>query len=246
VPSYFFQIWINDENAIPELIRNNFENIARENPDFECKIYDKNDCIQFLEHHFDEDVRDAYKKIIPGAFKADLMRYCILYEKGGIYLDAKMRPINGFKLVDVTDKEYFVRDFNNTGGGIWNGFMVCKPGNNKLLNAIKEIVRNVNEKYYGESSLEPTGPLLLKKMFTEDEIKKLEFDFTIDPNSPDLSKAILIVSREPDNYEKAILIKDETLVTEQSKHRNEKNYGDLWSEQNIYKYESFQNYYSKD
>ena len=246
VPSYFFQIWINEENTVPELIRNNFENISRENPDFECKIYDKNGCIQFLENHFDEDVRDAYKKIIPGAFKADLMRYCILYEKGGIYLDAKMRPINGFKLMEVTDKEYFVRDFNNTGGGICNGFMVCKKGNTKMLNAINQIVKNVNEKYYGESSLEPTGPLLLKKMFTEDEIKKLEFDFTIDPNSPDLSKAILIVSREPENYEKAILIKDETLVTEQSKHRNEKNYGDLWSEQNIYKYESFQNYYSKD
>ena len=241
VPHYFFQIWINEENTIPELIKNNFENIENENPGFKCEMYDKNDCIQFLEDYFEEDVQKAYNKIIPGAFKADLMRYCILYEKGGIYLDAKMKPINGFKLVDVTNKEYFVRDFNTTGGGVCNGFMVCKKGNPKILNAINQIVKNVNEKYYGESSLEPTGPLLLKKMFTEDEMKNFDFEFTIHPNSPDPDKAILIISRERENYDKAILIKDETLVIEQTKNRKEKNYGDLWSEQNIYKYENFQN-----
>jgi len=241
VPHYFFQIWINEENVIPEMIKTNFKNIEKENPGFECEIYDKNDCIQFLEDYFDEDVQNAYNKIIPGAFKADLMRYCILYEKGGIYLDAKMKPINGFKLVDVTNKEYFVRDFNTTGGGVCNGFMVCKKGNSKILNAINQIVKNVNEKYYGESSLEPTGPLLLKKMFTEDEMKEFDFDFTIHPNSPDPDKVILIISRERENYDKAILIKDETLVIEQTKNRKEKNYGDLWNEQNIYKYENFQN-----
>lgn len=241
VPHYFFQIWINEENTIPDLIKNNFENIENENPGFKCEMYDKNDCIQFLEDYFEEDVQKAYNKIIPGAFKADLMRYCILYEKGGIYLDAKMKPINGFKLVDVTNKEYFVRDFNTTGGGVCNGFMVCKKGNPKILNAINQIVKNVNEKYYGESSLEPTGPLLLKKMFTEDEMKNFDFEFTIHPNSPNPDKAILIISRERENYDKAILIKDETLVIEQTKNRKEKNYGDLWSEQNIYKYENFQN-----
>jgi len=243
IPHYFFQIWINEGGIIPKLIQDNFENIKKENPDFECKMYNKDDCIKFLEDHFDDDVINAYKKIIPGAYKADLMRYCILYEKGGIYLDAKMKPINGFKLIDVTDKEYFVRDFKSAGGGIWNGFIVCKKGNAKMLNAINQIVKNVNEKYYGESSLDPTGPLLLKKMFTEDEIKNFDFDFTIDPNSLDPLKATLIVSREYENYEKAILIKDETLVIEQTKHRKEKNYGDLWNEQNIYKYENFQNFY---
>lgn len=121
-------------------------------------------------------MQDAYKKNIPGAYKADLMRYCILYTNGGIYLDSKMKPINGFELNNVIDKEYFVRDFKESGQGVCNGFMVCKPRNERLLNAINRIAKNVKDRYYGYSSLEPTGPLLLKNFFTEDEIKTLNLN----------------------------------------------------------------------
>lgn len=241
IPLYFFQVWINAENTIPDKIRQNFENIKKQNPEFECKLYNNSDCIQFLKDNYDKDVQDAYNKIIPGAFKADLIRYCILYKKGGIYLDAKMKPINGFLLKDVSNKEYFTRDFKSTGGGVCNGFLVCKPGNKKLHDAIQEIVKNVNTQFYGESSLEPTGPLLLKKFFTGKEIEEFDFEFTIDPDSPDKSNHILIISREPENRKMAILEKDVELVKVQSNNRKEKNYDDLWEEQNIYKYERFTN-----
>ena len=90
----FAVVWRCTGKFNAKISKKNFGKIEKENPDFECEIYNKNDCIQFLEDYFDEDVQNAYNKIIPGAFKADLMRYCILYKKGGIYLDAKMKPIN--------------------------------------------------------------------------------------------------------------------------------------------------------
>ena len=48
--------------------------------------------------------------MVPGAYKADLWRYCILYIYGGIYIDIKLEPINGFRFRELLDKEYFVLD----------------------------------------------------------------------------------------------------------------------------------------
>jgi hypothetical protein len=51
--------------------------------------------------------------------------------------------------------------------------MICKPGNPKLFKSIRNIVENVNTKFYGESAFEPTGPLLLKRVFSQEEIDGL-------------------------------------------------------------------------
>ena len=241
IPKYFFQIWINNENKVPKLIEENFNSIKYENQDFECKLYKKDDCLDFLQKNYEEDVINAYNKIIPGAYKADLMRYCILYKKGGIYLDAKLKPINDFKLNHVTDKEYYVKDFKFMGGGVTNGFMVCKKNNPKLLKAINEIVKNVKEKYYGKNSLSPTGPLLLKKVFSEEEINNFDFEYTTYSNGSDNK---LIISKKPNSYESAIFEKAEDLVEEQTKSRSEKNYGELWNEKKIY--EPFQNIFNSN
>ena len=46
---------------------------------------------------------------------------------GGIYLDIKYECVGDFNLTQLTDSEYFVRDIETSGGGVYNGFMVCKP-----------------------------------------------------------------------------------------------------------------------
>jgi mannosyltransferase OCH1-like enzyme len=121
---------------------------------------------EFIKENFSEDVLNAYNSLIPGAYKADLWRYCILYKQGGIYIDVRYFPYNGFKFINLTEKEHFVLDLPscNTGiSGIYNALMVCLPGNEILLKAINQIVENVSTKYYGNCWLEPTGPLLLEK-----------------------------------------------------------------------------------
>ena len=57
------------------------------NPEYEYCFYDNNDCDIFIKENFDERIYNAYCKIIPGAFKADLWRYCVLYKYGGVYVD---------------------------------------------------------------------------------------------------------------------------------------------------------------
>jgi mannosyltransferase OCH1-like enzyme len=159
IPPYIFQTW--HTKVLPPLMLNALIQIKHTNPNFQHYLFDQNECREFIRTNFDKNVLNAYDKLIPLAYKADLWRYCILYKKGGIYLDVKYIPINGFKLVNLLAKEHWVLDLDKDG--IYNALIVCKPGNEILLNIINDIVKNVQNNFYGTSCLEPTGPKLLWK-----------------------------------------------------------------------------------
>jgi hypothetical protein len=55
-----------------------------------------------------------------------------------------------------------------------DALIVAKPGNSILLEAINHIVVNVKNRYYGNSCLEPTGPLLLAKLFSRQQKQTLD------------------------------------------------------------------------
>ena len=145
--------------------------IKQLNPRFNYHLFDDKDCENFIKTHFKPDVLNAFKKLIPGAYKADLWRYCILYIKGGIYLDIKYKPHNKFRFINLTESEHFCLDID--GVNIYNAVMVCKPGNISCLDAIRKIVKNVETRYYGSSSLDPTGPGLLIKCLTNEDKRKI-------------------------------------------------------------------------
>ena len=134
---------------------------------------DQAECREFIQNNFSEDVVQAYDGLIPRAYKADLWRYCVLYKHGGIYIDVKYTLVNpSFNLTNLIEKEHWVLDAD--GYGVYNAVMVVKPKNPMLEIAIRTIVENVKNKYRGSSDLEPTGPHLLGKLFTQEE--KLNFD----------------------------------------------------------------------
>ena len=181
IPLDIYQTWKTKD--LPPKMRECVENLKKKNPEFRHHLYDDEDCYKFIQKNFEPEVAAAYDSLIPGAYKADLWRYCILYKHGGIYLDIKYCNVGDFKLIELTDQEYFVYDStcylktNDTRSkvdGIYNALMVCSAGNPKLLNCINKIVENVKNNYYGELELSPTGPLLIVKEFTDYELTKLK------------------------------------------------------------------------
>jgi mannosyltransferase OCH1-like enzyme len=192
-------------------------------------MYDNNDCRIFIASNFDSNVLDAYDSLIPGAYKADLWRYCILYKLGGIYLDIKYYTVNNFKLISLTDKEYFVRDIEKSGSGIYNAFMICKPGNPKMLRCIHKIIENVKNRFYGESIFSPTGPLLLLNEFDDNELAELDIFSISEFNDPPQTcitmydKPILAIYKEY-NIERKEFIQNQ----------NTKPYYELWKDRQIY------------
>jgi len=197
--------------------------VKEKNPEFTHHLFDDHDCAKFIETHFDKEVLDAYNTLIPGAYKADLWRYCILYINGGIYMDIKYFNVADFKLINLTDKEYFVRDIDRSGRGIYNAFMVCYPGNPKLLNAINNIVQNVKNRFYGGGALDPTGPILLKREFSEEELNNIRL--TIGENDCP-TKTCINLDGKP-----ILAIYKDYYKTRQTP---KKSYHDYWYEKNIY------------
>jgi mannosyltransferase OCH1-like enzyme len=171
VPLTIYQTW-HSKKRLPVRMNNNIVLLKKNNPRFEYFLFDDEDCEKFIRNHYDADVLNAYQTLIPGAYKADLWRYCILYKKGGIYLDIKYGYVNGFKLINLTEKEHFCLDEDNNG--IYNAIMVCKPGNKILAKAIRQIVENVKTRFYGNGSLDPTGPRLLSHYFSREEKDRME------------------------------------------------------------------------
>jgi len=169
IPLNIFQTWSSMED-IPIEIKKYTEILREQNPEFHYQLYGDKECETFIRDHFEPGVLNAFQKLIPGAYKADLFRYCILFIFGGIYLDIKYYGVNDFKLIYLTDKEYFVRDIESSGSGIYNAFMVAYPGNPILKKAIDQIVENVKTEYYGLNYFCPTGPLLLKPYFESSEL----------------------------------------------------------------------------
>ena len=161
IPLKIFQTWTTKD--LPEKMKERVEELKAINPRFEHYLFDDNDCREFIAKHFDKQVLNAYDRLIPGAYKADLWRYCVLYIHGGIYMDIKLKCINGFRLIELTENSHFVKD-RNPPLTIYNALMVSQKGNPFLWKAIYRIVFNVQNKIYGIDPLEPTGPLMLGKI----------------------------------------------------------------------------------
>ena len=160
-------------------MKENVKRLRRENPEFEYHLYDDKMCRKFIKTHFDKDVVFAFDKLKPGAYKADLWRYCVLYIHGGIYLDIKMKCVNGFRLIHLTDKEYWVEDRIVDGSkGIWQGLISIKPNNNTLKLAIHKVVENVwNDCFSGVLSI--TGPQLIAQFF---DVINEKYKFNVNNN----------------------------------------------------------------
>ena len=221
IPPNIFQTW--HTKNLPPLMKKAVNKIRLLNPNFYYKLYDDNDCREFIKKYFNQDVLNAYDRLIPGAYKADLWRYCILYKLGGIYLDIKYVPVNGFKCINLLGKEHWVLDMD--GKGIYNALMVCKPGNPILLKAIIQIVENVKHKYYGRSSLDPTGPGLLSIYFSKEEKNRFDMKHGVynSYNNRYILYNNLFVFKSYNGY-----------LDEHGKHKKVSHYGELWNSRQIY------------
>ncbi len=228
IPLNIYQTWKTLD--LPPKMKQNVELLKKQNPEFTHYLYDDKMCRDFIEQNFDKSILYTFDKLNPGAYKADLFRYCVLYINGGIYLDIKYRCIKNFKLLYLTNKEYYVRDHDVSDGtrGIYQALLICYPYNNILLECINDIVHNVKNNYWildGNISgaLAITGPLLMSKHFYQREIKDFELSFD--------------TTREYINYKNIhVLEVYKEYRKEQSMLSNSLYYGALYEQLNIYNY----------
>jgi mannosyltransferase OCH1-like enzyme len=229
IPLNVYTCWHTKE--LPPLMKQNYEKLISDNPKMSFHLYDENDCREFIKKHFKQDVLDAYDVLIPCSYKSDLWRYCILFINGGIYIDIKFGCVNNFRLISLTEKEHFVRDRDPPGGTL-NGLIVCKPGNIILFNCIRQIVKNVQNKFYGNDALCPTGPNLLGLFFSKREKKQMHMYFE---NATANGKDNYYIGYNNGKDDIIILKIYDKYRDEQRLYQKKTYYANLWNEKKIYK-----------
>ena len=177
IPKIIHQTW--KSNNIPTFLRSNMEKWKSMNSDYKYIYYDNDSCRKFIIEHFGFKTAACFNILNPGAFKADLFRYCVLYVQGGVYADIDIVPLVPLK--DMIDDKYnFIsvkeRDYveNYVINGIWQGFIACAPKLHVLKMAIDRIIENVFNNYYPKDItsnwnyvLSITGPAMLGSIITE-------------------------------------------------------------------------------
>lgn len=222
IPLNIYQTWHTKD--LPPLMKNAVNKIIYNNPRFNYQLFDDDDCRNFIKDNFDSSVLNAFDSLIPGAYKADLWRYCILYKNGGVYLDIKYAPVNGFKFINLMEKEHWVLDMDKNG--IYNALIVCKPNNEILLRAINKVVENVKNRFYGSNCLHPTGPIMLAEFFTQSD--KNNFDMYHDIYQSIENRFVFfngyIIFKNYNDY-----------LNEQRNNEKIGHYSGLWGSRNIYR-----------
>ena len=229
IPLNVYTCWHTKE--LPPLMKQNYEKLISDNPKMSFHLYDENECREFIKIHFKPDVLHAYDALIPCSYKSDLWRYCVLFINGGIYMDIKFGCVNNFRLITLTEKEHFVRDRDPPGGTL-TGLIVCKPNNLILFNCIRQIVKNVQNKFYGNDALCPTGPGLLGLFFSKREKKQMHMYFE---NATANGKDNYYIGYNNGKDDIIILKIYDEYRDEQRLYQKKSYYANLWNEKKIYK-----------
>lgn len=164
IPKVIYQTWPSLD--LPPDVANAVLQVQDANRQFEHHIYDNTTRREFIKEHFPPPVLYAYDSLTPGVYKTDLWAYCILYLRGGIYLDINAVPIDGFSFNSIVEcDDYFCSD----NGVVNNAIMICLPGNTIMKSCIETIYKNVLTRAYGSSELEPTGSHLISKFIAAED-----------------------------------------------------------------------------
>lgn len=228
IPLNIYTVWHSKE--LPKMMKYHLDKAINDNPEFNFIIYSIDDCRNFIKENFNENVLNAFDKLIPVAYKIDLWRYCVLYKNGGTYLDIKFIPVNGFKFIDIIDKERFTLERDGTFWkdetfGICNAFIITKPENEILGDCIENIIDNVTNKYYGFNFLYPTGPGLLGQIYLEHKKKYDDIDifFVGFPNN-----------KYTIQYKNSVILESYPGYEEERTNGGNEPYSKLWKEMKIY------------
>ena len=116
IPKNIFQIY-HDKTIIKKEIIDEIKNI---NPKYNYYLYDFNDGIEFIKNNFENNLADKIISHLNGferyAHKSDLLRYCLLYIYGGVYIDVDLKQKYSLdEIITLSDNSEMITSFGISG-----------------------------------------------------------------------------------------------------------------------------------
>jgi len=229
VPLTLYQSW--HTNMVPAKMKETIYKLLEMNPEFDYYLYSDEASSKFIQEHYEKEVADAFAMLKPGAYKSDLWRYCILYKRGGVYLDIKYTTLS--PLVPIVEKHpivyvkdrWFACSHIKEGPGLYNGFLISPPNNSIFKHCIDDILNSCRFKLYKSNDLDITGPCLLAEMV-----------YKYSPNYQSEFKYDELADRQPVIYynNTKLCFGYPEYRTEQKQFQKSAPYGFLWKNKDVY------------
>ena len=140
------------ESALTYKILKNFEYVYFDDMDM-------NNYMLSFSIKYENDFKDIYKYfnlLKPGAARADIFRYCYLYENGGFYADIDTVCINDFS--NLLDTCNFMLMKSHMHDRFVQAIIASTPGHIFLYNSIKQFIYNIENNII-KDTLITTGPV---------------------------------------------------------------------------------------
>jgi hypothetical protein len=110
----------------------------------------------YIQEHYPDRFVEAYDAILPGAFKADLFRLCVLLKEGGIYADIDVQLDVNLDSFLTNNLSFFVpRDvaidhWPRANYCLWNGLLGAAPGHPIIARAVEDLMNRIlnRQDYY--------------------------------------------------------------------------------------------------
>lgn len=184
IPKKIFQI-CSDKLKLNKHFLKNIEYIKRLNPDWEYRLFDNNDIINYIQNEYGDYILSIYNKINPkyAAARADFFRYLLLYKEGGAYFDLKSAMKYPLNKILLPNDEYILthwiskhhsRLLNNKYGEYQQWHIICRPFHPFLKSVIDKVIKNIIQYDKGAGKyavLKITGPIAYTQAI--DSIKEL-------------------------------------------------------------------------
>ena len=133
IPKIIHQTY-RDQN-LPSDIQEVVNTLKMNNPDWDYRFYNDTDIEHYIQKNFSSEVLEAYQSInsVYGAARADLFRYLVLWNEGGVYLDIKSSCMHSLSEVFKDEDKFLITQWQNDIGQNFEG-----AGIYKSLNALGE------------------------------------------------------------------------------------------------------------
>lgn len=169
IPKVINKVYIQHDGKMQDpipYIKETHDSWIKLNPGYKLKLWSLEDCQEYLSNNFTPDHLEAFNCLQAYAAKVDFFRYCIIYNEGGWYSDWKVVCLIDNILDKMSETNNFIwfkdngNEYSINTKCVMTAFFGATPEHPILKDAIKRVINNCINKYYGNSSLDPTGPLL--------------------------------------------------------------------------------------
>lgn len=145
IPMLFYQSW--DDDLPSEIM--NINKIHMGN--FEYLLFNIQDMQNYLKNKWGVNILYLFNKYKKICHKVDLWRYCILYDTGGVYMDADCILTNSIERNDFLNKEAVFVTNDRGVRDIFNGFIMTVPKNpiiKKIIDYMVTVGTTLEHDYY--------------------------------------------------------------------------------------------------